>query len=401
MEITLDDLKRRLPDPDDFKATDEYYLTLAKYIDKLWVSMKVFPEINEEIHKSVVVSLVSYYQDVIADAGLWRAFVMMCRKLYRRPVPFYEEPDDYIDYELNQIDVQFIVWYSLESQLGFNGLVSPYDPDLLRFSRQVYKLFDFLYDDAPEPENFKQLMELDLDDRNQVREIFKMSGWLFWNSYFLRPVSKYAYEPDISEDDELTIDETLTDERRLRITFERPTGPLALLVDEWLRLIIDSRFPKEKRRSEAQETHKYYKALKRAAGGKEIAFFATYGDLDDFLVGRLGWNRQEEGIFPQMKDFSDFVVFATPEKGMMIVHDVACYIKHPDNPLYDAEKSAAEAYRLLMEPAVCPVDLLRYLFEKGLVPDAAYPSGKDAKKLLHDNWDFIARMYLRDFYRGD
>ena len=130
MEITLDDLKRRLPDPDDFKATDEYYLTLAKYIGKLWESMDVFPEIGEEMRKNVVVNLVSYYQDVIADAGLWRAFVMMCRKLYRRPVPFYDEPEDYIDYELNLVDVQFLVWYSLESQLGFNGLVSPFDPDL-------------------------------------------------------------------------------------------------------------------------------------------------------------------------------------------------------------------------------------------------------------------------------
>ena len=97
MEITLDDLKRRLPDPDDFKATDEYYLTLAKYIGKLWESMDVFPEIGEEMRKNVVVNLVSYYQDVIADAGLWRAFVMMCRKLYRRPVPFYGEPEDYIE----------------------------------------------------------------------------------------------------------------------------------------------------------------------------------------------------------------------------------------------------------------------------------------------------------------
>ena len=398
MEITLDDLKRRLPDPDDFKATDEYYLTLAKYIDKLWVSMKVFPEINEEIHKSVVVSLVSYYQDVIADAGLWRAFVMMCRKLYRRPVPFYEEPDDYIDYELNQIDVQFIVWYSLESQLGFNGLVSPYDPDLLRFSRQVYKLFDFLYDDAPEPENFKQLMELDLDDRNQVREIFKMSGWLFWNSYFLRPVSKYAYEPDISEDDELTIDETLTDERRLRITFERPTGPLALLVDEWLRLVVDDRLPRVEKLTPVPD-HKYYKAMKHAVGDV-IAFCRTYDELERFLSEDLRWGSNPEGHLPQLRDFSNFVLYADRRKGLIVAHDVAQYIRHASNACYDAREAADAAHTLVMEAGKCPVDLVRYLFENDLLPDAKYPAGADGK-LLHDNWDFFARMYLRNFYRAD
>ncbi len=403
MEITLEDLKRRLPDPDDFKATDEYFLTLAKYIDKLWEGMKAFPEIGEEIRKNVVISLVSYYQDILADAGMWRAFVMMCRKLYRRPVPLYEEPDDYIDYELNLIDVQFVIWYSLESQLGFNGLVSPYDSDLMRLARQVYKLFDFLYEDAPEPENFKEFMEIDLNDRGQVRDIFRMSGWLFWNSYFLRPVSKHAYEPEISEEEELSVDETLTDERRLRTTFEQPTGPLALLVDEWMRLMIDNRLPKDKKqlKGEKQKEHKYYRALKRATGGKEIAFFESYADLESFLSDKLGWERPEEGIFPQMRDFSDFVVFATPEKGMMIAHDVACYIKHPDNPLYDAERAASEAHRMVMEPMACPIDLVKYSFANGLVPDAAYPTGRDANKLLHDNWDFFARMYLRNFYRED
>ena len=44
-----------------------------------------------------------------------------------------------------------------------------------------------------------------------------------WNSYFLRPTSKFAYEPEVSEDDELSIAETLTDEKRLRTTFEKPT----------------------------------------------------------------------------------------------------------------------------------------------------------------------------------
>ncbi len=401
MEINIDDLKKRLPDPDDFKATDEYYLTLAKYIGKLWENLKAFPEINETIRKHVIVSLVSYYQDILADAGIWRSFVAMCRRLYHRPVPFYDEPDDYIDAELNKIDVQFIIWYSLESQLGFNGLVSPYDSDIVRLANVVYKLFDFLYEDAPTPENFKPLMELDLDDRGQVRDIFKLTGWLFWNSYFLRPVSKHAYEPEVSEDEELTVEETLADEHRLRVTFEQPTGPLALLAEEWLRLIVDNRFPKEKNRSKDEKEHKYYRALKKATKGREIAFIRTYGELEDFLSTEMGWGEAAEGHLPQMKDCSNFVLFATKDKGLIVAHDIAPFVKHPDNHLYDGEAAKSEAHLLLMQPGRCPVDLVKYLFANNLVPDAAYPSGKDRHKLLHDNWNFIARMYLNNFYRGD
>ena len=183
----------------------------------------------------------------------------MCRKLYHHPVPFYHADDNYIDFELNLIDVQFITWYSIESALGFDGLVSPYDADLLRFARKVEKLFRYLYDDVPMPENFGSLRELDLADREQVRDIFKASGWLFWNSYFLRPVSKYAYEPEISDDDELTIDETLTNEQRLRTTFEQPTGPLALYVNEWLQLMVDNKMPRQRKQDKG--IHKYYLSL--------------------------------------------------------------------------------------------------------------------------------------------
>lgn len=399
MEITLDDIKRRLPDFDDFKSTDEYFLTLAKYIDKLWDSMKVFPELKEEQRKAVVVSLVAYYQDILADAGMWRAFITMCRKLYGKPVPFYKEPEDYIDCELNQIDLNFIIWYTLESSLGFNGLVSPFDSDIDRFARQTYKLFDYLYEDAPTPENFKSLLELELDDKEQAREIFNASAWLFWNSYFIRPVSKYIYEPEIDEEEELSIEETLTNELRLRTTFEQPTGPLALYVNEWLRLIIDNKLPKETKRDTTKK-HKFYKSLVKATKGEPIAFCKDYEELNKFLSDKMEWGTPDEGgHLPQLKDSANFILFATPDKGLLIAHDIAQFVKHPNNPYYNQESAANEAHNMVMKTEVCPVDLVKYLFEKGYVPDAAFPTGHNGQALLHDNWDFLARLYLGKYYR--
>ncbi len=53
-----------------------------------------------------------------------------------------------------------------------------------------------------------------------------------------------------------------------------------------------------------------------------------------------------------------------------------------------------------MEQGVCPVDLLRYLFDNDMVPAARWPSAKDTS-ILHDNWDFLARLYLQKYYRAD
>ena len=398
-EIDIYDLKRMLPDEEHEKPTDEYFLTLAKYITTLPGEMKVLPELPRDVVNRLALNLVAYYQDIVADAGIWRSFVVMCRKLYHHPVPFYQADDNYIDFELNLIDVQFITWYSIESALGFDGLVSPYDADLLRFARKVEKLFRYLYDDVPMPENFGSLRELDLADREQVRDIFKASGWLFWNSYFLRPVSKYAYEPEISDDDELTIDETLTNEQRLRTTFEQPTGPLALYVNEWLQLMVDNKMPRQRKQDKG--IHKYYQQFNNATGGKKLAFFGTYAELNAFLSEKMNWGNPAEGNLPQLKDYGNFVVFGNREKGIIIAPEVAQYVSHPDNPCYDTATAAAEAHLLLMQPGRCPIDLVKHLFENGYVPDASFPAGNNAHTLLHDNWDFIARLYLCKYYRAD
>ena len=34
-----------LPNPDAGHPTDDYYLMLAQYVDKLWAGMKVLPEV--------------------------------------------------------------------------------------------------------------------------------------------------------------------------------------------------------------------------------------------------------------------------------------------------------------------------------------------------------------------
>lgn len=398
MEITIDRLKQMLPNPDVEHPTDDYYLTLANYVDKMWAETKLMPEIDENIRHGVVLDLIGYFQDVVGDVGLWRSFVTMCRHLYDKPIPFYNVGETYSDFELNKEDVQFVIWYSLETRLGFSGLVSPFDNHLLQLADRIYKLFDFLYEEAPAADDFKSLRELELTDSEQVKDIFMALGWLFWKSYFLRPFSKYAYEPDIDEEEELSLEETLTNQGRLHTTIKRPTGPLALLADEWLRLILTGELPKEMRRTAHQE-HDYYTRLVKAVGC-QIAFFPTYDDLERFLTDKMGWDDDSEGLFPQLCDASDFVVYAERHKGLIIAKDVAKFVSHPSNPCYDREAASVAAHRLLMERGVCPIDLLKYLFDNQMVPDAAYPAAHSVE-MLHGDWDFIARMYLGDYYRCD
>ena len=37
--------------------------------------------------------MVSYYQDVVADFGIWRSYVQFCRKEYGKPLSSYDEAE--------------------------------------------------------------------------------------------------------------------------------------------------------------------------------------------------------------------------------------------------------------------------------------------------------------------
>ena len=75
-EIAIDDLRRMLPESKTENPSDEYYLTLAQYIDKLLASMHVFPELDSSIRRRMVLDLTGYYQDIVSDAGL----LFLCRR---------------------------------------------------------------------------------------------------------------------------------------------------------------------------------------------------------------------------------------------------------------------------------------------------------------------------------
>lgn len=135
-----------------------------------------------------------------------------------------------------------------------------------------------------------------------------------------------------------------------------------------------------------------------ASGGESLMFFDSYDALKRFFVQSLKWEDEEGNLLPDLAEFVDFVLYANP-KGLLIGPDVAPYFADKRNPLYNAELAEEEAYELFCEAGLCPFDLLKYGMEHNLLPEAQFPFD-DGKALLHDNWDFVARWFLGEFYEG-
>lgn len=133
--------------------------------------------------------------------------------------------------------------------------------------------------------------------------------------------------------------------------------------------------------------------------GHPLLYFATYETLRSFLIGTLGWQDHPDGILAELKEEKDFVIYANA-KGMLLAPGVTSCFFDSRNPVYNAAAASAKGYELFCLPGRCPFDLLKYGMRHNLLPDATLPFD-GGREVLQQNWDFIARYFLEEYYEGD
>lgn len=401
-KITFQQFLLRQPSYPEEQPTDKYYFALCQRLIEIADKSGLMSDYHPSVVQRTMLAITGYYQDVICDGGLWHAFIDMNNRLYGRPVPFYEIPGEYTDYELNLPDVQFMLWYVSSMYSDAQHRRYPLDERLLEMARIIYDELERCYDEAPMPEGYCFGRELEMHDPDDKQQIYALGNWLFMHSYLLTP----AYALTLSEilsDSELKKDDMEALHTRLEQSMmEDPTGPLALFLGEWVSLIVSGKLPRTpapKKSDDEPKEHPYYTAVTRVNGGSPIMFFPSYEALNNFFIKVIGWEENQEHL-PQMKGERDFVILVNREKGMLLAKGVARCIAAAENPSYDQEYAHEHAIDLLTVRMVCPHDLLQYCLDRKMLPDAAFP-GSDDTRLVADNADFISRCYLQIFYRGD
>lgn len=79
MEITIKDFMLKQPNYPDVAESDKYYIILASRMAKLMDNSRQLINYDENTRKDVVLAVVGYFQDIIADAGIWRSFSTVCK----------------------------------------------------------------------------------------------------------------------------------------------------------------------------------------------------------------------------------------------------------------------------------------------------------------------------------
>ena len=248
MDITVKDYMERQPGASQVELTDRFYLWVALRLAKLWDESPWLRGLSDEVRRDVVLSVVGYYQDVVADGGLWRSFTRLHNTRHGSPLPHYGRSEDYTDYELNRDDVRYVIWWTIAGEAGVEAL-DPHDSELEALAMAFHMLLDEEYEKAPVPRQFCIASEVDLDDPQDARRIYDYAYWLYWRSFLLRPSSLAVMSKAMPEAHAIIAQAGEKDARPLlqdlneRLMFGEPAGPIPLTTAQWLRLIIDDQLP--------------------------------------------------------------------------------------------------------------------------------------------------------------
>lgn len=379
-------------------STDKFYYGLAKKLIDVARSDSRLSSYHEALLQRAALCIVGYFQDMIADAGLWHGFTDECRRLYGTPVPFFEVSDEYIDYELNIEDVRFMVWYAI-AMYSDDRCIYPFDDTLMALAELWFSQLESVYDDSPVPEGYHLAHELDVYSEEDQPMLLKLGSWLYLHSWLLRPAFALTMSEMVSEmtgagKSNEDIAEAVQDAVK-----NVPTGPLALFIGEWVHLTVNHKLSSKRQREEMRSSHPSFEKMIKATGGDPVKFISGYKAFNEFLIEHMGWASGVDHL-EQLKNCRDFVLMVNPEKGLLVAPDICRCIKSPLNPMYDDQYASEHAIRLLTERGACPHDLLSYICEKHWLPDAKFPGSND-HELVARFHDFIARCYLQLYYRGD
>lgn len=136
-----------------------------------------------------------------------------------------------------------------------------------------------------------------------------------------------------------------------------------------------------------------------ATQGKQLVYFEDYAGLCRFCVDALEWADEDDSLMPELADEENFVFFANP-KGILLAPNIGACFRDERNSTYNPGIAEQEGAELLYVPGLCPIDLLHYAMQHDLLSEVTFPF-EDGRRVLHENWDFIARRYLGKYYNED
>jgi hypothetical protein len=188
--------------------------------------------------KAIISRVVMYFEDIVADAGMWRAFVRKNQELYGRSYPFYEsEGELYVD-EPDINAVRLLVWDAFRDFLGYDRVINPENQVVNEIAKMLYDMLESEFEKIPINEAMANYFRK-ATFANDFYETCNVLKWIFFDCY----LTSDARADDIVEEIKTKYTCVMKDEDAyLQAECSTPmftqVGMLALLPKEWLAMFV-------------------------------------------------------------------------------------------------------------------------------------------------------------------
>lgn len=235
--VTALDLKEKHPIKQTF-STDNEYSSFANLLVRAIMSLD-FRDLSPAFIKDVAVQLTLYFEDRVADTGIFKAFTSKIKEMYGKVLPFFDiDEQEYYDDEPNLEDVRLIIWYVRICHLE-NKFANPENPGIDLIAHATFDVMQEHFETISINEELKDFFTrcAFMSDFFLMRNVL---SWISMNCYL-------TSNPNATEDllqaaiefgeDTIPADKAFYGQECL-YPFTNTCGILALPATEWLSLIL-------------------------------------------------------------------------------------------------------------------------------------------------------------------
>lgn len=106
--------------------TDQYYINLSNRLKKRCFEVseparEEFSALTDDDYSELACFIAAYFEDIASETGIFQTFVRLNRKYSHKSLPFFDmsDYDEYLVDDINQPDIEFLIWYFLSIRFGF------------------------------------------------------------------------------------------------------------------------------------------------------------------------------------------------------------------------------------------------------------------------------------------
>jgi hypothetical protein len=229
-------------------ATDSYYVSLSNKVKDAIIYNPHFLTfrnyIDYELLNNLSCFLTSYFEDLISETNLWNTFIKCHKALYNKPLPFYDI-DEYFDEEINEPDIEFLIWYYLNTYQD-EQIIHPINDFIASTANEILAVFEEAWEYAPPNEHLKEFYFLshDQEDYYKVRKV--IDNILYKTYLFHTDTAFELHETELeylSKDEITSHDISLLNENRDNLLHNQRTALLAMSGAQWLANMLGVNHP--------------------------------------------------------------------------------------------------------------------------------------------------------------